>query len=84
MCDILLRQFGLEQMLIPGHTNSFVATDMTPSVKDKVKAGLLIAHRADGNFARAGLIEMSKEFMAWFERQTSERGEIFWKKGLTF
>lgn len=68
ICDIFLRQFGLEQMLIPRHTNSFMATDVTPSVKVKVKAGLLIAHKADGNFAIARLIEMSKEFIAWFER----------------
>lgn len=50
------RQFGLEHVLILGHTNSLAATDVTPTVKAKVEPGLLGAHRADRTFARVGLI----------------------------
>ena len=77
--DRLLRQFGLEHVLILGHTNSFVATDVTPTVKAKVESGLLDAHRADRTFARLGLIGMTEELVSSLKdkllrEKTSKKG----------
>ena len=82
--DRLLRQFGLEHVLILGHTNSFVATDVTPTVKAKVEPGLLDAHRADRTFARLGLIGMTEEFVKFVEGQTSTREKTSKKEWTNF
>ena len=71
-------------MLILGHTNSFVATDVTPTVKAKVEPGLLDAHRADRTFARLGLIGMTEEFVKFVEGQTSTREKTSKKEWTNF
>lgn len=82
--DRLLRQFGLEHVLILGHTNSFVATDVTPTVKAKVEPGLLDAHRADRTFARLGLIGMTEEFVSSLKDKLLREKRLRRKSGLIF